>query len=250
MRLPDFLVIGTQKGGTTTLHQLLEKHPNLYLPTQKEIHFFSLHDGYGLDWYGRHYRDAAAQQLCGDVTPYYLFHPRAPLKIHTVLPQAKLIALLRDPVERALSQFFHARRHGFEPLELEAAIAAEQERLADAQRALETPGSQHYSHQKHSYMSRSRYEQQLNHYAKLFPAKQLLVCRSEDLFTDTTACLDRITAFLGIKAIHPDLNASIRANAGAGEAAAVPDRIRQQLRAELAPTVAAIRSRYGFNWGW
>jgi len=250
MRLPDFLVIGAQKAGTTTLHHLLAKHPDLYLPAQKEIHFFSLHDGYGLDWYGRHYCDAAPQQLCGDITPYYLFHPRAPLQIHTVLPEARLIVLLRDPVERALSQFFHAKRHGFESLDLEAALAAEQERLADAQQALETPGSQHYSHQKHSYVSRSRYEHQLNRYAELFPTQQLMVCRSEDLFTEPTTCLDRITAFLGIKAIRPDLNVSIRANAGAGEATAVPDRIRQQLRAELAPTVATIRSLYGFDWGW
>ena len=119
-----------------------------------------------------------------------------------MLPQARLIVLLRNPVERALSQFFHARRHGFEPLELEAALAAEPERLEGAGARLAAPGSSDYSHQKHSYVSRSRYELQLARYEALFPRRRLLVLRSEDLFGATSgatkACWERIQAFLGL----------------------------------------------------
>ena len=113
-QLPDFLGIGVQKGGTTTLQRLLEQHPDLFLPKQKELHYFSLHYGKGEAWYRQQFAAAAPQQRCGEITPYYVFHPQAPQRIHALLPQAKLILLLRDPVERALSQFAHSRRLGLE----------------------------------------------------------------------------------------------------------------------------------------
>jgi hypothetical protein len=248
LRLPGFIVLGTQKGGTTTLHQLLRRHPDIFLPQQKEVHYFSLHDDQSLNWYSNHYQEAGNHQLCGDITPYYLFHPRCPCSIHTALPQAKLIVLLRDPVERTISQFFHAKRHGFEPLDLEAALDAEATRLADAAAALQQPGNVHFSHQKHSYVSRSRYEEQLQRYEALFPRQQILVCRSEDLFGNMPTCLERITHFLGVAPLSTP--AATQANAGRGEAAKVPNAVRDQLRCTLAPTAAAIRARYGFDWGW
>ena len=245
--LPHFLGLGTQKGGTTSLHRLLAQHPQVFLPSCKEVHYFSLHDQEPLGWYAEHYATAGAGQLRGDITPYYLFHPRAPQRIRAVVPRARLIVLLRNPVERALSQFFHARRHGFEPLELEAALAAEPERLAGAEARLAAPGSSDYSHQKHSYVSRSRYELQLAHYEALFPTRQLLVLRSEDLFDDTEACWARIQAFLGLSPVP--LPAPLeRANAGRGEAESVPEAVRVQLRQQLAPTTSAMAERYRIHW--
>jgi hypothetical protein len=247
--LPHFLVLGTQKGGTTSLHRLLAQHPQVFLPACKEVHYFSLHDQQPLHWYAAHYREAKPGQRRGDITPYYLFHPRAPQRIRAVLPQAKLIVLLRDPVERALSQVFHARRHGFETLEPAAALAAEAERLAGAEQRLAERGSSDYSHQKHSYVSRSRYELQLERYAALFPARQLLVLRSEDLFSATDRCWLQIQDFLGLEPLP--LPAPLeRANAGRGEAEAVPPALREELRRELAGTVAAVRQRYGIDWDW
>jgi len=247
--LPHFLGIGTQKGGTTSLQKLLEQHPGVYLPPCKEVHYFCQHDHQPRSWYSNHYRDAQPGQLRGDITPYYLFHPRAPQRIHTLLPRVRLIVLLRDPVERALSQYFHARRHGFEPLELEAALAAEPERLAGAEARLTERGSKDYSHQKHSYLSRSRYELQLKRYEALFPQQQLLVLRSEDLFSNPKICWEEIQLFLGLDPI-PQPSQLERANAGRGEAEAVPAALRVQLRRELATTVAAVKARYGFDWDW
>jgi hypothetical protein len=248
LRLPDFIVLGTQKGGTTTLHQLLSQHPDIYLPQKKEVHYFSLHDNQSLSWYSNHYHEAHSHQLGGDITPYYLFHPRCPRSIYQALPEAKLIVLLRDPVERTISQFFHAKRHGFEPLDLDAALAAEATRLADAEAALKQPGSVHFSHQKHSYLSRSRYQEQLQRYEALFPKQQILVCRSEDLFSNPQTCLERITQFLGVAPFTA--LATTKANAGRGEAAKLSNAVRDQLKRTLAPTAAAIRARYGFDWGW
>ena len=108
MRLPDFLGIGTQKGGTTYLHGLLQEHPQVFLAHPKELHYFSLHHGRHVGWYADHFADASTGQRCGEVTPYYLFHPLAAERIHAAIPNVKLVVLLRDPVERALSQYFHS----------------------------------------------------------------------------------------------------------------------------------------------
>ena len=103
--LPDFLGVGTQKGGTTYLYELLKRHPQVFLAKPKEQHFFSLHWQRGADWYRRQFASSEESQICGEITPYYLFHPEARAN-QSLVPNVKLIVLLRDPVERALSRVF------------------------------------------------------------------------------------------------------------------------------------------------
>ena len=152
----------------------------------------------------------------------------------------KLIVLLRDPVERALSQVFHAKRRGFESLDVADALDAEQTRLATGDP---------YSLQKHSYVSRSRYIEQLDRYIALFPKKQLLVLRSEDLFDQPNVVWEQLLDFLGL-AVTQLPSALPRANAGVGEASTINPAIRARLREELEPTARAVKQRYGFGWSW
>jgi len=238
--LPHFLVIGTQKGGTTSLHKLLSQHPDVFLPECKEVQYFSLHADKPISWYAKQFNAAKPGQQRGDISPYYMFHPEAPGLIKKVLPKVRLIALLRDPVERALSQYFHARRHGFEELELVDALAAEPERLASGDP---------YSLQKHSYLSRSCYLEQLDRYEALFPNRQILVLRSEDLFNNTEAIWKRIQLFLHLQ-VHPLSMPLPKANAGNGEAKDVDPSVRSELMSKLYTTAKGIRNRYGFDWGW
>ena len=237
-RLPDFLGIGTQKGGTTSLQKLLEQHPDAFLPITKEVQYFTLHYNESEQWYREHFQQANSKQICGEITPYYLFHPEAPQRIHALIPKARLIVLLRDPVERALSQYFHARRLGFEELDLEAALAAESERLASGDP---------YSHQKHSYLSRSRYELQLQRYQRLFAHQQLLILRSEDFFEKTEQSWKNIQDFLGLRE-SPLPQETIKANAGFGELSRVPPRVREWIRDELFDTIKSMRDQYGMTW--
>lgn len=245
--MPKFLCIGAQKSGTTTLQLLLDAHPMVFLPKIKEVHYFSLHADAGPRWYANHYTAALPRQACGDITPYYLFHPEAPGRIQALLPRIRLIVLLRDPVERALSQYFHSRRLGFEPLALDQALAAENERLAGAEAVLKAPDGRHASHQEHSYLSRSRYEHQLARYELLFPAAQLLVLRSETFFSQPDASWERLQQFLGLDAL-PLPNAAIQANEGHGEASRVPQNVRRRLRDDLDPTYRVMAERYGLFW--
>ena len=240
LRLPHFLGLGTQKGGTTTLQKLLEQHPGVFLPPCKEVHYFSLNAEKPAHWYADHYRDARRGQRRGDITPFYLFPPEAPGRIHSLLPRVRMIVLLRDPVERALSHVFHARRHGFEALEVADALAAETQRLASGNK---------YSFQKHSYIARSRYLEQLDRYEILFPKHQLLVLKSEDLFTNTEAVWEKIQKFLKLRLIPLPIELP-RANAGSGEADEVPAEVRDRLRAALSTTASGVKQRYGIDWGW
>lgn len=239
-RLPDFLVLGTQKGGTTTLQQLLNQHPGVCLAPGKEVHYFSKHWEQPTSWYASHYTGAAPQQRCGDITPFYLFHPQAPQRIHGLLPKAQLIVLLRDPVERALSQYFHSVRLGFETLPLEDALAAEKKRLSSGK-------LQHL--QEHSYVSRSRYLEQLDRYLELFSTQQLLVLQSEAFFTDPATTWRQIEVFLHLP-VAPCPAVAPKANTGQGEARTVADAIRKDLRRQLKATALGVQERFGFGWDW
>ena len=245
--LPHFLVIGTQKGGTTSLHHLLARHPGIYLPAVKEVHYFSQHFHQSLQWYANHYQDAKPGQLRGDITPFYLFHLAAPARIRAVLPRVKMIVLLRDPVERTLSQYFHARRNGYEQLELEEALEAEEERTIGADAVVTAPDGIHYSYQKHTYLSRSRYAEQLQRFLELFPRRQILVLRSEDLFSRTEQCWDALLSFIGAAPLPLPVPLP-HSNSGQGEASAVSVSLKRKLRAQLEPTYEWLERNYGLSW--
>jgi len=244
---PHFLGIGTQKGGTTSLYQLLKPHPEVFLPEQKEVHYFSKHYDQGDDWYLQHFAAAAPGQLRGEITPYYLFHAAAPERIAQLRPSMRLIALLRDPVERSLSQYFHSCRLGLEDLPLEAALAAEASRLEGSEVRIRRAGGTDLHHQEHSYLARSRYDIQLQRYISLFGRDRLLVLRSEDLFAQNPACLERICGFLGIRPFS-DQTVVPKANRGEGEADAVPIRVREGLRQQLEPTYRWLAEHLGLQW--
>ena len=124
--LPDFLIIGTQRGGTTSLYHYLQAHPCIRPASTKEVHFFDTKFHKGLAWYRGHFPTRIEQSsvnrlhghslMTGEATALYLFHPHAPKRVAKALPFVKLIVLLRNPVDRALSHYYHAIKHGYETL--------------------------------------------------------------------------------------------------------------------------------------
>ena len=238
IRLPDFLGIGTQKGGTTTLHDLLRKDKRIGLPRKKEVHYFDQEDQLPVKWYADQFINLSNKQVIGEITPYYMHHPLAPNRIKKIIPDVKLIALLRDPVDRAISQYFHSQRNGFEHLSLFNAIEMEDERMATGGR---------YSHQKHSYITRSRYEEQLNRYLKIFKPNKLLIIKSEDLFKRPSQSWVTIQMFLGLD--PQEMKEEMpKANQGRKEAKLVSEETRAQIRAKLVNTYNILLNRYNINW--
>lgn len=199
--LPSFLIIGAARAGTTSLHAYLMRHPLVAEPTHKELHFFDLNVDRGLDWYRRHFPAVPPGNRSGVVTgeasPYYLFHPAVPARVKAALPDVRLVALLRNPIDRAYSQHQLARRHGRDELSFEDAIEAEPDRLrGEWERMEREPGYQSVSHRHHSYLARGRYAEQLERWYAHFPRAQLLVLRSEDFFSSPPTVYSDVLRFL------------------------------------------------------
>jgi len=197
--LPDAVILGAQKCGTSSLHWYLTQHSGVIPPLRKEVHYFDVNFERGEHWYRAHFGRRSEHGLNFDASPYYLFHPLVAERMHALLPHAKLIVLLRDPVRRAYSQYWHERDKGRESLSFEDALKAEPERVDAAHRKLangEIETSR--EHQIHSYVARGRYAEQLERWLARYPREQLLALRFEDLVKDPLAVLNQTLAYLGL----------------------------------------------------
>lgn len=197
--LPDAVILGAMKSGTSSLHNYLVQHPGVIEPLRKEVHYFDVNFERGESWYRAHFGRAGEPGCNLDSSPYYLFHPAVPQRLHALLPQARLIVLLRDPVRRAYSHYWHERDKGREALSFEDAIAAEAARLGNSHERLADGTLAHSrEHQHFSYLARGRYAEQLDRWFALFPRSQVLVLRFEDLAREPLEVLNGTLDFLGL----------------------------------------------------
>jgi hypothetical protein len=192
------IIIGAQKSGTTSLFSYLTQHPQIRAPLRKEIHYFGDNFFKGTEWYRGHFpleRRLSRGQITFEGSPSYLFHPLVPKRLAGLLPKAKLIAVLRDPAQRAVSHYFHSKRRGREPLSIEDALAQEEQRLAEglANRRYDNPAFRH-----HSYKLRGHYCEQLERFQAIFPSGQLLILNSDELFSEPELVLRQVAQFIGI----------------------------------------------------
>jgi Sulfotransferase domain len=212
--LPDFVIIGSQRAGTSSLYSYLIQHPSLIAASLKEVHFFDRNYEKGGRWYRSHFPSRPFETLVrlrtgtnpvtGEATPGYMFHPDVPRRMAELVPHVKLIALLRNPVDRAYSNYCHRRARGLESLpSFEEAIAAEPGRLA---RETSLTSDDDYSgseHRLHSYLARGLYYDQIKRWLDAFPPTHLLVQKSEDFFADPASTLARTLAFIQLPGFEP-----------------------------------------------
>lgn len=206
--LPGFIIIGAQRSGTTALFRYLSQHPCVVPALKKEVHFFDNNYGKGINWYRAHFPLCTTRMLkkkkekgflTGEASPYYLFHPHAPRRVAERLPHVKIIALLRNPVDRAYSQYQKNLRRGEETLSFEEAIKREEERLAESMNMLASNGGIiSREHQKWSYLARGIYVTQLERWMKHFQKRQILVAQSEVFYSDPNCVIEKVLKFLGL----------------------------------------------------
>lgn len=197
MKIPDFIVIGAQKSGTTSLFLLLSKHPQLFLPARKEVQFFSSPMLYpkGINWYAEEFfAKCPTDCLAGEVSPQYMYSTEIAQRVHQGLPDAKIIAILREPIARAYSQYQMARRRDQEGRAPKDALSAS---LQIDETDPDTPESQRY-------FQFSDYERILSEYLKLFGRERILVLFQEDLDDRPEHVLCQVHEFLGVKHQIPD----------------------------------------------
>ena len=198
-RLPEFLLVGAQKSGTTVLYDLIKQHPKV-VKKVGEVHFFDLNFFRGIEWYKKRFpKRPHAEDIVGDHSPYYLFHPLVPKRVHAISPKMKIIMILRNPVERCYSHYWHNRGKKLESLTFENALEAEPKRLAgEKTKLLLKPNYKSHSYQHHSYLARGIYVEQIQNWLSYFPQKQMLILRSQDLRRDPVGVLNKVYAFLGL----------------------------------------------------
>jgi hypothetical protein len=180
--LPDFVILGAQRSGTTSLANWLWQHPLVRRPQLSEVHYFDLHYDRSLWWYRAQFPLWRPGGRTGETSPYMLYHPLAPKRAASDLPErTRFIVLLRDPVERAISHYWHCRRMDIEPLSFADAIEAEPQRLASEAEAFERDGSG-FHHRHHSYVSKGEYAGQLRRWFDAVGRDRVLVLETEELF--------------------------------------------------------------------
>lgn len=205
---PDFMVIGGQKCGTTSLHRYIKEHPNIIHPYKKDSSFFDANFFRGFGWYHAYFplqskmdelQSVGERYITGEVTTSYMHHPSTPQRVYDALPKTKFIALLREPVRRAYSHYQHMVRTGRETLSFKEAIAQEDERLAGAkERVMAGDHAALKAFRNFSYKSRGRYAEQLERWFALFPREQFLILKSEDLFLNAEEVTRQVYEFLEV----------------------------------------------------
>jgi hypothetical protein len=195
--LPNFLIVGAQKAGTTALFSYLRAHPQITGPPWKEVSYFDRHYSRGTRWYRGQF-PLRRRPLVGEASPSYVFHPLAPERVRALVPEARLVVLVRNPVDRAYSHYQHEVALGREPLSFEAALANEEQRLrGEEERMLADPSYFSREWWDHTYAARGRYAEQLERWLTVFPREQLLIVPTDDLAVEPAATYRRVLDFLG-----------------------------------------------------
>lgn len=229
--LPNFLIIGAGRSGSTSLHRQLQAHPEVFIPREKELHFFNKKWDQGVDWYRAFFADAASARAIGEATPSYLYSAAAPHRMASVIPDARLIVSLRNPVDRAYSHYWKNRANGREKLSFEEGLAAE-EALLEAGK--EVPA-------KWAYVGRGRYLAQVRRVLEHFQRDRLLVLIFEhDLCAEPARTYAAVCRFLGVDDVVAPENLGSQWNAAKSVRSPRLRRLTRNLPVSLRPVAKAL----------
>ncbi|WP_017585348.1 sulfotransferase family protein [Nocardiopsis ganjiahuensis] len=254
--LPDFLVCGAQRSGTTSLFKALSQHPAATGPVlRKGVHYFDTGYRNGLSWYRSHFplratlraRWGRPRTRVFESSPYYLFHPLAAERIARELPEVRIVVILRDPVERAYSAHAHETARGFETEPFARALELEEKRLAGTEeRLMEDPGHHSHSHQHHGYVARGRYVDQLVRMERSVGRERMHVVDYADLFDGSPRALDEVVRFLGLPQGPP----ITLGRHNSRKRAVMPEPLRAELTSRFTDSDARLAAWWGRTPSW
>ncbi|WP_224274715.1 sulfotransferase family protein [Nocardioides lacusdianchii] len=257
-QLPSFILVGAQRTGTTSLYRALMSHPLIHQANfHKGVNYFDINYHRDFAWYRGHFPTAASLSLrtrghagspvTFEASGYYMFHPCAAERMARHLPEVKILAMLRDPIERAFSAHKHELARGFETEPFERALDLEEERLAGQEdRMVADPTYQSHSHRHHAYTRRGHYAEQVTRLLEHFPAAQVHLVESESFFEQPERTYGQVLDFLGLPAAMPD--SFDRWNAR--PSSPMTDSTRARLREHFEPHDEALAPLLGRTPAW
>jgi hypothetical protein len=217
--LPSYLLIGAKRGGSTTLARSLAASPGVrgLFPAREQLkgpYYFDVNFDKGESWYRSHFptQSALGSDIVGESSPYYISHPHAAERARQLVPDARVVCVLRHPVERAFSHYRERVKQGVETLDtFEAAIDAEASRVdGEVDRMERDPSYVSWEHLNFAYCDQSRYAASLERWFAHWPREQVLVLRSEDLYADPAAVLARTRDFLGLAGLKTSRETAVQ----------------------------------------
>jgi Sulfotransferase domain len=239
--LPDFVVLGTQKGGTSFFYRLLVEHPLVRAAAAKELHFFDNKFAEGVGWYRRCFSEGehvdGQRTITGEASPSYLFDPQVPERMARIVPEARLIALLRNPVDRAYSHYQMEVRRG-----REARSFGE----ATKQEMISAEGEENAVDVRYAYLTRGLYADQLERFSFFADRDRLLVVKSENLFTRQLEVLERVMTFLAL----PPFESTLARPSGRATYEPMDPGTRRSLEGYFAPHNERLYDLLGTDFGW
>lgn len=247
--VPSFLVIGGKRCGSTSLTSWIFQHPDVVpCRSEKGTHYFDVHHHRGWRWYRGAFPTTEPGQITGEGSPYYSFHPASLDWIAAELPDVKLLLVLREPAARAYSHYNYNVKRGFEDLPFEEALDVEDERLAGEDvRLLADPEYPAWNFRHFGYLARGHYDDHVANVLARFPAGQLLVLKSEDLFADPTTQLAQVWKYLGL----PDVTLSgLTAHKQMSYEQPIPDAARERLAEYYAPRLHRLYASGAVDFTW
>ena len=226
MSLPNFICIGAAKSGTTTMYDILRQHPEIYIPSFKEPHFFDIPENYknGVDWYEKNYFKNADKKVIAEFTPSYFFEKEAPKRIFNDLgPKVKFIVLLRHPVDRAYSHYLHSKRDEHEELDFVESLNNETDRLLN-----HIQKKDYLSYLRNSYISQGLYGDMMERYLKYFKLDNFMFIHFEkDFLLNRDKTIQRVLGFLDIDS-QIELQTNLRSNPSSKEKSKTLKRIMKK----------------------
>jgi len=255
---PSFLIVGAQRCGTTSMFKALRQHPAVLAPPlQKGIHYFDKNYARGPGWYRSHFplrasaaragRDTAVPPITGESSPYYMFHPLAADRIAADLPGVRLVVLVRDPVERAISAYTHEKARGFETEPFERALELEPERIAgERDKMLADHGYDSYHLQHNAYLTRGQYIDQLERLEAIVGRERLHVVDSHDFFARPAPTTAAVLDFLGL----PAFDGAVFEQHNARPRSPMPGDLAARLDEHFLPYDERLQAWLGRTPGW
>ena len=246
MPSPNFIIIGSQKSGTTSLASYISQHSQVLPAIKKETHFWSFKFHQGIDWYLAHFPPIPKSQnlITGEATPSYLVTDKAPERIYRLLPNIKLLVILINPVDRAFSQYHHWQRLNWEDRSFEVAINQELEILKTTPK--QPQGDRKYWRLSGNYIGRGVYIEFIQKWMAVFSREQFLILRGEGLYQTPDNTMKQVFDFLGL----PEHKLAKYKKLNSGSYTPISDLLRQRLSEYFQPHNYRLEEYLGMKFNW